>query len=62
MAGRVAGKLALGFLQQYRKKAGIGTLASYTLPLAIAMTVSWTALFFVWWGLGIPLGPGAPVR
>ncbi|MFD9826789.1 AbgT family transporter [Tsukamurella tyrosinosolvens] len=54
--------MALGFLQQYRKKAGIGTLASYTLPLAIAMTVSWTALFFVWWGLGIPLGPGAPVR
>ena len=54
--------MALGFLQQYRKKAGIGTLASYTLPLAIAMAVSWTALFFVWWGLGIPLGPGAPVR
>lgn len=54
--------MALGFLQQYRKKAGIGTLASYTLPLAIAMTVSWTLLFFLWWGLGIPLGPGAPVR
>ncbi|WP_018155502.1 AbgT family transporter [Demetria terragena] len=54
--------MALGFLQQYRKKAGIGTLASYTLPLAIAMTVCWTILFFVWWGLGIPLGPGAPVR
>ncbi len=54
--------MALGFLQQYRKKAGIGTLASYTLPLAIAMTVCWTVLFFIWWALGIPLGPGAPVR
>ncbi|WP_152363668.1 AbgT family transporter [Microlunatus speluncae] len=54
--------MALGFLQQYRKNAGIGTLASYTLPLAIAMTVCWTALFFLWWALGIPLGPGAPVR
>ena len=54
--------MALGFLQQYRKKAGIGTLASYTLPLAIAMTVCWTVLFFLWWALGIPLGPGAPVR
>ncbi|WP_217712315.1 AbgT family transporter [Streptomyces sp. NA02950] len=24
--------------------------------------VVWTAPFFVWWLLGIPLGPGAPVR
>ena len=54
--------MALGFLQRYRKDAGIGTLASYTLPLAVAMTISWTILFFAWWGLGIPLGPGAPVR
>jgi len=54
--------MALGFLQRYRKSAGIGTLASYTLPLAVAMTFTWTVLFFVWWGLGIPLGPGAPVR
>jgi aminobenzoyl-glutamate transport protein len=54
--------MALGFLQRYRKDAGIGTLASYTLPLAIAMTVVWTLLFLAWWALGIPLGPGAPVR
>ncbi|MFE7224682.1 AbgT family transporter [Nocardioides sp. NPDC057577] len=54
--------MALGFLQRYRKDAGIGTLASYTLPLAIAMSLAWTALFFLWWALGIPLGPGAPVR
>jgi aminobenzoyl-glutamate transport protein len=54
--------MALGFLQRYRKDAGIGTLASYTLPLAVAMTVVWTLLFLAWWALGIPLGPGAPVR
>lgn len=54
--------MALGFLQRYRKGAGIGTLASYTLPLAVCMTVAWTLLFFAWWALGIPLGPGAPVR
>lgn len=54
--------MALGFLQRYRKDAGIGTLASYTLPLAVAMTAVWTLLFFAWWALGIPLGPGAPVR
>jgi aminobenzoyl-glutamate transport protein len=54
--------MALGFLQRYRKNAGIGTLASYTLPLAVAMTVVWTLLFLAWWWIGIPLGPGAPVR
>jgi aminobenzoyl-glutamate transport protein len=54
--------MALGFLQRYRKDAGIGTLASYTLPLAVAMTAVWTLLFFAWWARGIPLGPGAPVR
>lgn len=54
--------MVLGFLRRYRKDAGIGTLASFTLPLAICMTVGWTILFFVWWGFGIPLGPGAPVR
>jgi len=54
--------MALGFLQRYRKSAGIGTLASYTLPLAVAMTVAWTVLFFAWWLIGIPWGPGAPSR
>ncbi|MFI7383994.1 AbgT family transporter [Streptomyces sp. NPDC049813] len=54
--------MALGFLQRYRKSAGLGTLASYTLPLAVAMTVAWTLLFLAWWALGIPLGPGAAVR
>jgi aminobenzoyl-glutamate transport protein len=26
------------------------------------MTIAWTLLFLAWWALGIPLGPGAPVR
>jgi len=54
--------MALGFVQRYRKNAGVGTLASYTVPLAVAMTIAWTLLFLAWWALGIPLGPGAPVR
>jgi aminobenzoyl-glutamate transport protein len=54
--------MALGFLQRYRKDAGVGTLASYTVALAIPMTIVWTLLFLAWWALGIPLGPGAPVR
>lgn len=54
--------MALGMLQRYRKDAGIGTLMSLTLPISFAVLISWTLLFMAWWGLGIPLGPGAPVR
>ena len=53
--------LALGFVQQYRKNAGIGTLMSFTVPIAAAFLVGWTALFALWYALGIPLGPGIPV-
>ncbi|KFU77725.1 aminobenzoyl-glutamate transport protein [Amycolatopsis lurida] len=54
--------MALGFLQRYRRSAGIGTLFSMTVPLAFTLLVVWTLLFFVFWVFGIPLGPGAPVR
>jgi aminobenzoyl-glutamate transport protein len=54
--------MALGFMQRYQKSAGIGTLISHTLPLAICMTIAWSVLFFIWWGLGIPLGPGVSIK
>lgn len=53
--------MALGFIQQYRKSAGIGTLASFTIPLAAVVWVVWVGFFLLWYLLGIPLGPGAPV-
>ncbi|MFW5419881.1 AbgT family transporter [Nocardiopsis sp. CNT-189] len=54
--------MALGFLQRYRRDAGIGTLLSMTLPLSVCMLIGWTLLLLAWWALGVPLGPGAPVR
>nr|WP_193608455.1 AbgT family transporter [Nocardioides lijunqiniae] len=54
--------LALGYMQQYRRSAGIGTLASYTLPIAMVLLVVWTAFFALWYAVGLPLGPGVPVR
>lgn len=54
--------LALGFVQQFRKGAGIGTMLSFTIPLAIGVLVVWTSFFVLWYALGIPLGPGVPVR
>ena len=52
--------MVLGLLQKYRKDAGVGTMISLTLPISITVFVSWTLFFFLWWGLGIPLGPGTP--
>jgi aminobenzoyl-glutamate transport protein len=54
--------MALGFIQQYRKSAGIGTLASFTIPIAAVVWVVWVAFFLIWYLLGIPLGPGAPIN
>lgn len=54
--------LCVGYLQTLNKKAGIGTLVSFTLPIAIVMMIVWFALFIVWYLIGVPLGPGAPVR
>lgn len=54
--------LALTFLQKYYKPAGVGTLMSLAIPYSMAMLVGWFAFFAVWYLLGIPLGPGVPVR
>ena len=53
--------MVLGFLQRYRKDAGIGTLVSLTLPISLTILTGWTLLFLGWWALGLPLGPGVPV-
>lgn len=50
--------MILGFVQRYKKDAGIGTLLSLTIPLSITMWLCWTTFFFAWWALGIPFGPG----
>ena len=54
--------LALTFLQKYYKPAGVGTLMSLAIPYSVAMLVGWFLFFALWYLLGIPLGPGVPVR
>ncbi|GAB3622356.1 AbgT family transporter [Mariniluteicoccus endophyticus] len=50
--------MALGFMQQYRKSAGIGTLASFTIPIAGVVWVVWVLFFMAWFLLGLPFGIG----
>jgi aminobenzoyl-glutamate transport protein len=50
------------FAQRYQKNAGVGSVVALMLPIAGAVLVTWTALLILWFVLGIPLGPGYPVR
>ncbi|WP_211090444.1 AbgT family transporter [Nesterenkonia sedimenti] len=54
--------LVLGYLQRYYPRAGVGTMISLTLPLALTMLVTWFLFFMVWYAFGLPLGPGVPIR
>lgn len=54
--------LALTFLQKYYKKAGVGTLMSLAIPYSLSMLVGWFLFFVVWYLIGLPLGPGVPIR
>lgn len=48
--------------QRYRKDSGIGTIVSLMIPYTVIVLVAWTAFFVIWYLLGIPLGPGYPVK
>ncbi|MER7251450.1 AbgT family transporter [Kribbella sp. NPDC000426] len=48
--------------QRYRKKAGMGTVVSMMLPYTGIVLVTWTLFYILWYVLGIPWGPSAPVH
>lgn len=50
--------LVVGFAQRWQKEAGVGTVVAMMLPYAAATLVGWTLLFFAWYLLDLPFGPG----
>lgn len=42
--------------QKYDKNAGVGTVVALMLPYVVGISVIWTALFVVWYLLGVPFG------
>jgi aminobenzoyl-glutamate transport protein len=48
--------------QRYKKDAGLGTVISLMIPYALIVATVWILFFIAWYALGIPLGPGAPVK
>ncbi|MET3696898.1 aminobenzoyl-glutamate transport protein [Bacillus oleivorans] len=53
--------IVLAFMQEYDKKAGLGTLISLMLPYTIIFFAIWLVLLIVFALLGIPFGPGIGV-
>jgi aminobenzoyl-glutamate transport protein len=54
--------LTMVFAQRWMPNFRLGTMISLTLPLAAAFYVAGMLLTAVWVGLGIPVGPAAPVE
>ncbi len=50
--------LVVGFAQRWQKDAGVGTVMAMMLPYSAATFVAGTLLFFAWYVLGLPFGPG----
>ncbi|KSU81101.1 MULTISPECIES: AbgT family transporter [Fictibacillus] len=50
--------ILLTFMNEYDKKAGIGTLMSLMIPYTIVFLVVWIILLLAFGLLGIPVGPG----
>jgi aminobenzoyl-glutamate transport protein len=42
----------------YEKNAGVGTIVAMMLPYTVVTSVAWLLLFFAWFLLGLPFGPG----
>jgi aminobenzoyl-glutamate transport protein len=54
--------LIIVFAQRYQRDAGIGTVIALMIPYTLVLTVAWTLFFIAWYAIGIPVGPGWPIR
>ncbi len=53
--------LILVFAQRWQPNFGLGSLTAMMLPYSVWLLISGTVLIVIWFYLGIPLGPDAPV-
>lgn len=50
--------LLLGYVQQWDKEAGLGTLMANLLPYSVTFLIAWVAQLILWYILNLPIGPG----
>src|SRR5699024_6879169 len=49
--------VVLSVLYKYDKRSGLGTLMSNVLPYSVAIGIMWIIIAFIWYLIGIPVGP-----
>ena len=54
--------ILLSFAKKHDKNIGMGTLLSALLPYSVFFAIGWIIFFSIWYLLGLPLGPGEPLR
>lgn len=54
--------LILTYLQKHESEAGLGTLMATMIPYSVTFLLGWGLFLVAWFLLGIPWGPGAPIR
>ncbi len=53
--------IIVAFGRKYKPDLGVGTLVSLMVPYSITFLFAWTSLFMVWFLMGWPIGPDAPL-
>ena len=54
--------IIIGLANEYDEDAGVGTILSLMIPYTLIMLATWIVFAMIWFGIGLPLGPGAPIR
>lgn len=55
--------LLLGWIaEQDREQARVGTVLAMLVPYALVLLGGWTLMLILWFVLGLPVGPNAPIR
>jgi aminobenzoyl-glutamate transport protein len=53
--------IVLGFMQKYKKDAGLGTLFAMMVPYTVGFGIVWIIQLAFWFYLNLPMGPGASI-
>jgi len=53
--------IVLGFMQKYKKDAGLGTLFAMMMPYTFGFGLVWIVQLAIWFYFKIPMGPGASI-
>lgn len=52
----------LGFMREWDRRQGLGNVIAATIPYAIGVFIAQSALFFLFYWMGLPIGPGTGFR